>query len=124
MTKESVVSKNVKTTLSALEADGACLWWERLNSGKVPTAFGTYLHLCRPGTADFIAILPVDYGLMIYFIETKADNGKQSLKQKEFQKEVESWGAIYELITDASQVRSTVEKITGFYQRKIDEIIF
>ena len=121
---EKSVSKDVKNALSALESDGAVLWHERLNSGKVRTEYGSWLQLCRKGTADFIAILPVKYGVMVYFIETKADGGRQTIEQKIFQNTVENWGAIYEVVTDVKQVKTTVENITGFYKQKINEIIF
>lgn len=119
---EKSVSSDVKNTLSALELAGAVLWWERLNVGKVKTQFGSWIHLCREGTADFLAILPVTNGVMVYFIECKSDTGIQKPKQSDFQKKAESWGAIYEIVTDVKQVKTTVENITGFFKQKINEI--
>ena len=119
---EKSVSKEVKLALDALERSGAVLWWERLNSGKVETVHGGWMQLCRQGTADFIAILPVVDGVMVYFIETKSDTGKQTPQQVSFQKSVESWGGIYEVVTDVKQVRYTVEKITNFYADKLNNI--
>lgn len=119
---EKDVSKEVKIALDALEASGAVLWWERLNSGKVRTEYGSWIQMCRMGTADYIAILPVHLGVMVYFMELKSDTGEQTIQQKEFQKKVESWGGIYEVIKDVQQVRITVERVTNFYKKKISEI--
>lgn len=121
---EKDVSKEVKIALDALEASGACLWWERLNSGKIRTEYGSWLQLCRNGTADFIAVLPVKNGVIVYFMETKSDNGRQTPQQKEFEAKVTSWGAIYDVVKDVKQVRTTVEQITGFYKNKLDGIEF
>lgn len=121
---ESQISKNVKNTLLACELAGSVLWFERLNAGKVRTEFGSWIQLCRQGTADFIAILPIENGTIVYFMEIKSHTGEQKENQKEFQKQVEEWGAIYEIVRDASQVRYTVEKVTNFERNKLNSIIF
>lgn len=121
---EKQISKDVKNALSALESDGAVLWHERLNSGKVRTEYGSWLQLCRKGTADFIALLPIENGILPYFIETKSDKGCQSLAQIEFQKKIESVGCFYEVVHDTKQVKLTIERITNFYSRKLKDIKF
>lgn len=115
---EKSVSASVKRYLERLEFDGCVLWWERLNSGKIRTEYGSWLQLCRPGTPDFIAVLK---DRKVYFIETKSDSGRQTVQQKAFQASVSSW-AIYEVVRDAKQVLITVELTTNFYKNKINEI--
>lgn len=119
---EKDIMKAVRLCLERMESDGCILWQSRLNSGKIETVHGRWVQLCKQGTADFIAILPVKDGVMVYFIETKSDTGRQSAPQLEFQKQVEAWGAIYEIVTDVKQVRTTVETITGFYADKLKNI--
>lgn len=119
---EKDVSKEVKIALDALEASGAVLWWERLQSGKVRTEYGSYLQLCRNGTADFIALLPVEGGILPYFIETKSDKGRQTPAQLQFEEKVEACGCLYELIRDVKDMRVTVERITQFNKRKLESI--
>lgn len=121
---EKEVSKSVKLALADLESAGAVCWFERLNAGKVRTEYGSWLHLCRPGTADFIAILPVTDGVIVYFIECKSDTGVKKPLQNKFKLNVESWGALYEIVTDVKQVRITVEKVTEFYKNKLNNIEF
>ncbi len=119
---EKSVSKDVRTVLTNLELAGAVLWWERLNSGKVKSNYGHYIQLCRQNTPDYVAVLPVGQGVMIYFIETKSDSGKQTAGQIAFQKQVESWGGIYQVVREAGEVKTTVESITNFWQEKISNI--
>lgn len=121
MKLEKDTMKEIRIALTALEAEGAVLWWERLNSGKVETVHGGYIQLCRQGTPDFIASLKSRWGLVVYFIEAKSDTGKQKAPQMLFQQKCAGW-ALYELVTDVKQVRSTVEKITEFYKNKLAKI--
>lgn len=116
---EKEISKDVRIALANLQTVGAVHWYTRLNSGTVKTNWGSWVKLCEPGTADYIAILCTG---QVYFIETKSNTGQQTPQQIEFQKSVEKWGAIYEVVRDVEQVRTTVESITKFYQNKIDNI--
>lgn len=119
---EKDISKEVKIALSSLEEEGAVLWYTRLNSGKAQTVHGTWLQLCKNGTADFIALLPIEGGILPYFIETKSDKGRQTPAQLQFQEKVEACGCLYELIRDVKDMRITVEKITSFHKNKLASV--
>ena len=121
---EKQISKEVKIALDALEASGAVLWWERLNSGKVRTEYGGWLQLCKNGTSDFIALLPVEGGILPYFIETKSDKGRQTPAQLQFEEKVEACGCLYELIRDVKDMRVTIESVTNFQKNKLNSIDF
>ena len=82
---EAVVSKDVKNKLKWLETQGKIIWWERLKSGKVQSG-SSYIHLCRTGTPDFIAVMRNKRDtLTVLFIECKRGNGgRLSPAQKTF----------------------------------------
>lgn len=61
---------------------------------------------------------------MVYFIECKSDTGRHETPQKVFQKSVESWGAIYEVVRDVKQVKTTVENITNHGKNGVKNIEF
>lgn len=120
MTKlEKEISKDVRLALENLRSAGAVCWFTRLNSGTVKTNYGSWVKLCEPGTADYIAVLCTG---QIYFIETKSNTGTQTQQQIEFQSSVEKWGAIYEVVRDVGQIKTTIESITNFYENKINSI--
>ena len=83
--KESEVSTQVKKILARLESSHDIHWWERLNSGRVKTEYGSWLQLCRPGTPDFIMVCKnKQTTISIIFIECKSDTGKMSPEQHDF----------------------------------------
>ena len=118
---EKDVMKEARIALDNLERCGAILFYERLNSGKIRTEYGSWIQMCRPNTPDWIVIMMSKYGLVVYFPECKGGNGRQSEGQKQFQKNVEGW-SIYELVTDVQQIKTTVENVTGFYANKLKSI--
>lgn len=82
---ESEVSSRVKKTLMNLELTHVIHWWERLNSGRVKTEYGSWLQLCRPGTPDYILICKnKQTTISIIFIECKSSTGKMSTEQHDF----------------------------------------
>lgn len=118
---EKSVMHDTRIALESLERAGSVLWWDRLNAGKVETVHGGWMQLCRPGTPDFIAILPIATGTMVYFIECKSTTGKQKIQQNIFQDNVKTW-AIYEVVRDVAQVKKTIENVTGFFNKKLKDI--
>jgi hypothetical protein len=77
----------------------------RMNSGAVVDKRGIPVRMHEPGTADVLAFVNrmacSESTMWSYivptWIECKAPNGKQSEKQKEFQREVECMGHVYVL---------------------------
>lgn len=70
----------------------------RMNSGAVQDRRGIPVRMHEPGTADILALVnykQLGYGLDAYWIECKAENGRQSDLQKQFQAKVEDEGHIY-----------------------------
>ena len=69
---ESEVIKDISSALSQLEGAGDCLWFSRLQCGKVKTEWGSWLQLCKPGVHDFIAVIRSPEGnIRLLFIEAK-----------------------------------------------------
>ena len=76
----------------------------------------------RPRSVWGCSLLPVEGGILPYFIETKSDKGRQTPAQLQFEEKVEACGCLYELIRDVKDMRVTVERITQFNKRKLESI--
>jgi hypothetical protein len=66
----------------------------------------------RKGDPDLFAFVPVDDVMHVMFFEVKRDDGKgiQSTSQKEFEnKFLGLSNVVYEIVTDAKQIKVTVE---------------
>ena len=111
--KESEVSSKVKKILINLESTGDCVWFERMNSGKVKTEWGTWLQLCRPGTPDFMCIVVnKQKNISVIFIECKSSIGKMSSEQIKFRyKHIKHVDIHYLLISDASKLSKQILNI-------------
>lgn len=121
---EKQVSKQVKNVLERLEYSGDLQWYERLNSGKVRTEYGSWLQLCRAGTADYIAIcINKQKSISVIFIECKnSSGGKISPDQHKF---CEKFSRIpnfhYVIISDANKLAGYILNIA--YDRLNDIIL-
>lgn len=95
---ETDVKRAVDEYLTILRNQGK-LWFERLNSGSLLAKKGDRVYrvqLCEEGTADFEVSYwaypkgaPNKGEVIVWWLECKASNGKQSQEQKAFQKIVE-----------------------------------
>jgi len=73
---EADLNKQIREKLELFESCGVIKWFERLNTGKVKTLYGSYLQLCREGTPDWIVILKNKQDkIAVLFIEAKSDIG-------------------------------------------------
>lgn len=71
------------------------IWGWRNNTGAVKTG-KRFIKYGYPGSADFIGL----FNGRFLAIEFKSKNGKQSIYQKEFEKNVTEKGGIYKVISD------------------------
>lgn len=92
--EEQDLSRLIQADLKLLEFHKRIVFWDRVNCGKVQTAMGYWIKLCRTGTADLFFMMP---GRLNIYIETKAKTG-QSKEQKEFQEKVERAGHKYHIV--------------------------
>lgn len=85
------------------------IWHRRMNIGAVKTE-KRFIRYGSVGMTDVLAIftqkvLYVGKVALVYWIECKAPNGKQSAAQKTFQAEVEAEGMVYILARSVEDVR-------------------
>ena len=64
----------------------------------------------RPGVSDLIAFLPNGKPL---FIEVKDSKGKQSDKQKRFEKRITELGHIYKVVRSVDDVEAFLNEVLG-----------
>jgi hypothetical protein len=97
------------------------IWHLRRNVGKVRNPSGQWVEFGHPGESDLFAIvrkkLFYDKGAWIapptpLFIEVKGSEGKQSLAQEIFQRQVEAEGCPYLLVRSASEVNDWLNENT------------
>jgi hypothetical protein len=70
----------------------------------------------RAGVSDMLVFLPMPTGLdEIIFVEVKAPKGKQSEKQKKFEKKVTSFGYRYYVVYSVSDMQKIVENHKNQY---------
>lgn len=126
MSKESDVNKDVKIKLDYWKNLGPVLHWDRLNSGKIRSAYGSYVQLCKEGTPDFVAYVCKENTCWICFFETKKPSGGIiGDKQIEFSMLFNVvFNVVYELVTDASQVDRVIEKISNYSENTLKGIDF
>jgi hypothetical protein len=87
------------------------LAWKNQTSGTVKTFNGKQVITKAPKSG--VADLTVIHRGFVVFIELKKPNGKQTLNQKEFQREVEIAGGSYYIITSLSEFRSLLLKLSA-----------
>lgn len=111
---ESEVSKDVRKVLDLFEYHKVVLWWERLNVGKIQY-FGRWIHLCKPGTSDYIALIRNRAkGLSVLFIECKREDGKNTLgeDQEKFRDKYKDQKDVYYLeVLDAKKLKEFISGI-------------
>ena len=118
---EKSVMADIRRALESLESVGCILWFERLNSGKIQTKYGSWIQLCRPNTPDWIVALKSTMGLLILFIEAKSDTGIHKEGQKKFQLKHQTW-TIYMVVKDVATVKNKIEELTGYYKNMLNSI--
>jgi hypothetical protein len=82
MQLEADLNKQIREKLELFESCGVIKWFERLNTGKVKTLYGSWLQLCREGTPDWIVILKNKMDkISVLFIEAKSDSGLKTHRE-------------------------------------------
>lgn len=111
MTPEGIVLADCKKILKKLEFMGWVSHWERINVGLFYTLWGGKIKIGREDDADLWVFVPVDNIMWIMFFECKDPiKGEQSDGQIEFEnKFVGFHNVIYQIITDAKQIKITVD---------------
>lgn len=109
--KESHVMKSINQWLSLLPT---VIWFERLNSGKVLSAYsGRWMQLCRKGTPDYISLVNDGAVVHVLFIEAKREGGKQTSEQKEFEAGITGFINVHYIVANnASDVTSKINNIS------------
>lgn len=104
-----------KQIISWLDILPSVIYFERMNSGKIQTAWGSWVKLCRKGTPDFIALVHGGEVAHILFIEAKRKGEKQRPEQKWFQEKVAGVANVhYVLVYDILTLVSKINEISSF----------
>lgn len=115
MVAERETMQQIKDALESYQWQKVCIWFSRLNSGKVKTTFGTWLQLCPSGTPDYICLIRDKQArISVLFIEAKSSEGKQSSDQISFQKRFNGVRDVYYMvIRDVSELHRFIKEV-GF----------
>jgi len=118
MKKEKDFNTDLREQLELLEWHRTVEWFERLNSGKVKTLYGSWLQLCRPNTPDWIVLYhDRNKNLAVLFIEGKSDMGMFNKKEGQ-----EKFMVRYNLIKGFTVIKtSVVKEITDFLNKNTYE---
>lgn len=112
-TPESIVLNKCKDMLKKLECMGWVRHWDRLSVGLHMNMQGYMQQHGKKGSSDLISFVPLDETMYVIFFEVKRkEGGVQSISQKEFENKFIGFdNVIYQIITDAKQIKFTVENI-------------
>lgn len=101
--RESQIQKACLDLLESLHMAGLPVFATRTNSGKVMSATGTWINLCRSGWPDVTALIAGE------FVGLEFKNGKhgvQSKEQKKVQEAIEKSGGLYLMVDTIEVLRS------------------
>ena len=107
--KESQIQTAIEQYLRVLEQNGRLVYIKH-NSGAYRTGTGGFVRFGRSGSSDFL--LFVDHGRRIH-IKKKAEKGRQSKSQRDYQRLVERLGHKYLVVRSLKEVASLFDG-TGF----------
>lgn len=110
-TPEGAVLTKCKDMLKRLEMMGWVRYWNRMEVGIHYNMQGFLQKHGRKGDPDLITFVPVDNIMWTMFFEVKRpDGGIQSQSQQDFENKFLGFhNVIYEIITDAKQIKLTIE---------------
>lgn len=114
--QKTPLEKNLNKEIVAwLDLLPSVIWFDRLNSGTVQTAYGSWVKLCRKGTPDFIALVHGGDIAHVLFIEAKRKGEKQRHEQKWFQEKVDGISNVhYLLVYDILTLTNKISDISKF----------
>ena len=114
---EADIKSAIYDYLLVKENQGEVAWFERLQAGEIIEVRGgesrRRVKLCRPGTPDFIIVLPQLPNTILpntIFLEVKTVTGKLTPTQKDFQVRMREKGVTYHI------VRSLEELVAIFWE--------
>lgn len=91
------------------------VWYDRLNSGTVQTAYGSWVKLCKKGTPDYIALIHDGKIAHVLFIEAKRkgkikkDGTSNVVEQNWFKERVSGVDNIHYILID--EIIQMIDKI-------------
>ena len=100
--KESQIQTAIEQYLRVLEQNGRLVYIKN-NSGAYRTGTGGFVRFGRSGSSDFL--LFVSEGRCIH-LEVKAEKGRQSKSQRDYQRLVERLGHRYLVVRSVKEVAS------------------
>lgn len=116
VTKKPPLEKHLnKQIVQWLDILPSVIWFERINSGKVQTAWGTWIKLAKKGTPDYIALVAGGDIAHILFIEAKRkgeirkDGKSNRIEQRWFEEKVSGIPNVHYLLVD--EILTLVNKI-------------
>lgn len=114
---ESTLVNQVMRILSFYENVGKVIWFSRLQSGSVkvikrwgPKRYENWMHLCRKGTPDIMAIM--NDGIVLW-LELKAKDGTIRDEQTEFNERIGALGCHHTMILQGAVGLNELEKWIG-----------
>ena len=118
---EKEILKSCKHRLDYWQMQKVCVWWDRLNSGKMQFE-GRYVQFCKPGTPDLVAYLAVGNKCHVCFFECKKDEKAEwSKEQKSFYEKFRDFENVhYQIITNPNQIDRIIEIITNHNEKQLE----
>ena len=119
LVREEIVRESdiVRSCLEALAIRG--IFAHRNNTGAYTTEGGRYVAYGHPGSGDIIGILPfvvrcgrTDRGVFLA-IECKTPKGRQSKKQRAYQRGIEKNQGVYLLVRSAKELSLEIDRLQG-----------
>lgn len=122
MTPEAKLLKECRQRISAWLERGIVIHTERINSGKI-NINGRWIQMAQAGTPDLVVYLNHNSICYILWFECKSETGIQTYEQHEFEYKFKNLNnVIYEVIRDSKQIDKTIDRITGYWDKQIEEI--
>ena len=100
--KETQIQNDIRAELSELGIV------RRNNVGTFFTAYGSPINIGIPGESDLTLFM---HGGKTVFIEIKTPKGRQSQKQKHFQRIIESYGYKYIIMRSIEDARKFIAEV-------------
>lgn len=103
---EAEISKKIADFLE-IQANSGRIWHTRLQSGLLKTPKGHFVHLCRTGTPDRIAVI----GGKAVFFEVKKPSGRVSVDQAREHERLRTAGALVFVVRSVAEVQKIVTEL-------------
>ena len=104
--KESQIQTAIEQVLRVYEKSGSCVYIKN-NTGAHKTDHGAFIRFGKVGSSDFLLFLQDGQTV---FLEVKTPAGRQTDRQKDFQRRVEQLGHSYFIVHSAREVWQILEQ--------------